>query len=174
MDLPDTMPKPDYIAPALIRTRNFSGLLIHFGMFLYPLLRGKKPKVSYNHSEVRFGPYTSGAISKGVKTRLWSEYVASFKGKYFKNYDYPIELSQEQWDAGYQYLKEAEGTKYEYANFLYHAIKIFTGKWAGSKTTRQSYCLEHLIRFLNATGKYDLDVFMNPYQFEVWADEVLL
>ena len=171
MKLPDKMQHPGYIAISIIRTHNLTALLIHLGMFLHAVLRFRKPKRSYNHSEVRFGELTSGAIAEGVKTRSWPHYVAEHYGKYFRHYDYILELTDEEWGNGYEYLKQAEGTKYEYANFLYHAIKIFTGKWMGSKTTRQSYCLEHAIRFMNATGKYNLNVFMNPYEFEMLMDE---
>lgn len=173
MILPKTMGKPDYIAISLVRTKNITALIIHFGMFLYAVLRLKKPKVVYNHVEVRFGELTSGAIAKGVETRPWPYYVYEHKGKYFKHFDYELDLTDEEWAKGYAYLKSMEGVGYEYANFFYHAIKIFTGVWTGSRSTRQAFCLEHAIRFINATGKYKYDPFASPYQFEKWADKNL-
>lgn len=173
MKLPDKMPKPDYIALSLVRTHKITALIIHLGMFLYAILRFLKPKRSWNHDEIRFGELTSGAIAEGVKTRSWPYYVAEHHGKYFRHYDYLLELTDEEWAKGYEYLKQAEGTKYEYANFLYHAIKIFTGVWAGSRSTRQAFCLEHAIRFINATGKYKINPYISPYEFEAWADNNL-
>lgn len=166
-----------------VRTHNFSALLIHLGMFLWAILRFKRPKKSYNHVEVTwqiikangraFDRLTSGARSEGVKRIPWRDYVARYKGKYFKYFAYRVPLSLQEWVNGLGYLDRIEGVKYEYANFFYHTIKIFTGIWAGSKTTRQAYCLEHAIRFLNATGKYELNPYMNPYEFEEWADKNL-
>jgi hypothetical protein len=70
-------------------------------------------------------------------------------------------------------LDKAENTPYEFENFWWHLVKIITGKWVGSKTTKQTYCYEHGIRFLNATGKYTINPFLNPYEFKVWADKNL-
>lgn len=173
MILPKTMPKPDYIAISLVRSKGVTALIIHFGMFLYAILRLLKPKRVFNHDEIRFGEYTSGAIGNGITTRKWQDYVDSFEGKYFKHYDYQLHLTDEEWAKGYAYLRRMEGIGYEYANFFYHAIKIFTGIWAGSRSTRQAFCLEHAIRFINATEKYYCDPFSSPYKFEKWADKNL-
>ena len=136
-------------------------------MWLFAVIRGLRPIKSYNHSEVRFGNMTSGAIAKGVHTREWQGYVDSIKR--IKWIDYPLTLTAAQWKKGYAYLQKVEGTKYEYSNFWNHAVNIFTGKWKGSTTDKKLYCYERIIRFMNATGKYDLNPFMTPYEFQVWA-----
>lgn len=166
------MKKPNSVSVTIIRTHNFTAKLIHVGMWVYAALRGKKITKSYNHSEVRFGNMTSGAIAKGVSTREWQGYVDSIKR--IKWIDYPLTLTTSQWKKGYEYLQKAEGTKYEYSNFWNHAIHIFTGKWKGRTTDKKLYCYEHVIRFLNATGKYYLDPVTNPYEFKVWADKNLV
>lgn len=158
---------------AIIRTKNLSARIIHIGMWLYCVLRFIKPQRTYNHAEVKLGFFTSGAIPKKVKTRPWKEYLAHYEDKFFRHIEYPVPLSEDEINKGLDYLNEVEGTPYEFENFWYHTIKIFKNVWRGSNTTRQLYCYEHVIRFLNATGKYDLDPFMNPYQFKVWADNNL-
>jgi hypothetical protein len=157
----------------IIRTKNISAIAIHIGMWLWAVLRGLKTRKCYNHVEIRFGDETSGAISEGVKTRLWIDYLRKFNGKYFKYLDYNLELSDEEYEKGLNYLKNAEETPYEFENFWWHLVKIIFGKWYGSKTSRKTYCYEHAIRFLNSTGKYNIDPFLNPYEFKDWADKNL-
>jgi hypothetical protein len=140
----------------LVRSYNLSAIIIHIGMFLWYLLRFKKPSYCYNHCELKYGEMTSGAISKGVKSRNFKEYL-----KYFT-----IELTEKQYEKGMKYLKSSENTKYEFVNFLFHTLKIFTDRWYGSKTTAELYCYEHVIQFLNATGKYNIDPFLNPVEAE--------
>lgn len=168
------MKKPNFVSVTIIRTHNFSAKMIHVGMWIYAVLRGKKITKSFNHSEVRFGRLTSGAIGSGVRTRTWSSYLNNFLGKSIEWIDYRLVLSDEEWKAAYAYLERVEGTKYEYSNFWNHAIHIFTGKWKGRTTDKKLYCYEHVIRFLNATGKYYLDPVTNPYEFKVWADKNLV
>lgn len=161
-----------FVSVTIIRTYNFTAKMIHLGMWLWCVFRALKPKKTFNHCEVRYGELTSGAIAEGVKTRPWAYYVHGIKKMQWENYC--LELTEEQLRKGLAYLETAEGSPYEFENFWWHLVKIITGKWKGSKTTRQTYCYEHGIRFLNATGKYDLDPFMNPYEFNVWADTNLL
>ena len=53
-----------------IRSFNFTAKMIHFGMWLWAILRNIKPQKCRNHAEIRYDFYTSGAIAEGVKTRL--------------------------------------------------------------------------------------------------------
>jgi len=157
----------------LIRTHNFSARLIHIGMWLWAVIRLRKPQLTYNHCEVGSADVTSGAIAEGVKTRMWVAYVAEHKGKYFKFIEYRVKLKPHEWNRGRYYLAKAEGTKYEYSNFIWHTIKIVIGKWIGNRTDKKLFCYEHGIRFLNATGRYNLNPYLNPYEFKTWADKNL-
>jgi len=159
------------ISITIVRTYNFTAEAIHLGMWLWCVLRFKKPRKSYNHCEVRHGKLTSGAIAKGVVTRLWDSYIHNKKIKWI---DYELDLTEREWMKGQDYLIRARGTKYEFENFWHHTLKIFSGKWKGSNRATRLYCYEHGIRFLNATGKYNLDTNMNPYQFKIYADENLI
>jgi len=161
------------ISITTIRTKNWSARLIHIGMWLWFKLRGLPTQTCYNHVEVRFGNMTSGAIDSGVKTRKWEDYVKSKSGKYFQYKNYQLNLTSEQLKNGINYLQNSENISYEFENFFWHLIKIITGKWLGDKTSKKTYCYEHAIRFMNSTGKYDLNVFMNPYEFEVYAEKNL-
>lgn len=158
----------------IIRTKNITARLIHLGMWLWAVLRFKKPTKSYNHCEVRYGEMTSGAIADGVKTRPWAYYLFEHRKKYFDWIDYELNLTEEEWKRGKEYLDKVEGTPYEFENFWFHAIYIFTGKWLGSTTNKKLYCYEHGIRFINAAKGLNLDTNMNPYQFRIWADNNLI
>jgi len=157
---------------SIIRTHNFSAKLIHIGMWLWCIFRGLKPQKTFNHCEFRYMGFTSGAISEGVKTRNWLSYWTGLKKK--SKIDYSLTLSNAEWDFVEKYLNNAENTKYEFENFWWHLVKIITGKWEGDKTTKKTYCYEHVIRALNAIGRFDIDVFMNPYEFKIWADSNLV
>ena len=157
----------------LIRTHNFSARLIHVGMWLWAVLRFKKPVRTYNHCEIGYSEHTSGAIAGGVKTRLWKDYVKEHERRYFDFVQYRIVLKPHEWDRGRYYLAKAEGTKYEYSNFLWHLVKIVTGAWKGDRSAKKLFCYEHCIRFLNATGRYHIDPYLNPCQFKRWADRNL-
>ncbi len=157
----------------LIRTHNFSARLIHIGMFLWAILRFKKPVKVYNHCEIRYDNYTSGAVAEGVKTRLWEDFIKEHKGKYFKYIEYDINLKPFEKNRVRFYLSKANGTKYEYSNFFWHTIKIILGKWYGNRSSKKLFCYEHCIRALNASGKFNLSPYMNPYEFKKWADKNL-
>lgn len=151
------------IYPTIIRSYNFTAKVIHLGMWLWRVTRGLPKQTCYNHAELGYDDMTSGAISEGVKTRKWRKYIDSFKRvEYIR---YKVLISDERWDEVKSYLDKAEGTPYEFENFYWHLIKIITGKWKGSKTTRQTYCYEHVLRVLKIAG-YEVDVFWNPYEFK--------
>ena len=153
----------------IIRTKNFTAKMIHFGMLLWALIRFKKIKKSYNHTEISYNKYSSGAVAEGVKTRLWTTYLKNHSVTEWINYY--IIITPKQWNRGLLYLDAMEGVPYEVENFWWHLVKIIIGKWKGSKTAKELFCYEHSIRFLNATGEFDLDPYMNPYQFKIWADK---
>ncbi|WP_428743163.1 hypothetical protein [Tenacibaculum sp.] len=150
-----------------IRTKTFTARIIHFGMFLWAIFNGLKLKQCYNHCEVKFGELTSGAIAQGIKTRKWQTYVDEHKGKYFKTHTYNFTFSDEEWRKAQEYLNRAENTPYEFENFWYHAVKIFTGKWKGSTKPTELYCYEHGIRVLNCKNNIDLNTNLNPYEAEI-------
>ena len=167
------------ISFTIIRTKNFVARAIHLGMYLWSLFRGLPQKKCFNHCEVRYGfsknlkgGYTIGAIGSGTTKRPWNEYVNSKKGKYFEHKDYVIELSDKDYHKVMEKLTELIGTPYEYQNFWWHLIKIITGKWKGSKTTKETNCYEVGLIAVSMVEKYgDVNIFMNPYEAEDWANE---
>lgn len=159
----------DFVNVTIIRSHNFTAKAIHLGMWLWCVGRGLKPEKTYNHTEIGYDGLTSGAIAEGVKTRNWSKYWSKFKNA--ERIHYEIPLTKIQWEKGKKYLDKAEDTPYEFENFWWHLVKIITGKWKGSKTSRKTYCYEHSIRFLNATGKFKLNAFLNPYEFKKIFDK---
>lgn len=156
----------------LIRTTNFSARLIHLGMWLWAVLRFKKPKKIYNHFEIGYdGLMSSGAVADGVENRLFADYLKEHDVEDYV--EYPISLSDDKYKVALEYIRRSEGIKYEYSNFLWHTVKIFTGLWLGNKTNRKLFCYEYGIRFLNYVKSYGLDPYMNPYEFKDWADSNL-
>jgi len=156
-----------------MRTKKPISLAIHAAMWTWAVVRGIQVKKCYNHAEVHVADMVSGAIGGGVTTRPWGKYKAKFENRYLKYIDYHLDLTEYQKQKGIEYLQKVEGHKYEFENFWWHVVKIITGTWSGNKNTKELYCYEHAIRFLNATGKYNISPYMNPYEFKVWADENL-
>lgn len=158
------------IAVTIVRSYNISARIIQFGMWVWAKLRKLPTYKTYNHCEIRYSNLTSGAIASGVKTRVWLDYVKEHKKEWIS---YELNLTPQEIADGIKYLYKSENTPYEFENFWYHAIKIFTGKWEGSKKATELYCYEHAIRFMNATKKYNLPISMNPYEFKIWAENNL-
>ena len=160
------------ISIVLIRSSSLISRLIRASMTLWCIVRFIKPTKTYSHCEVKFGQLVSGAIDEGIKTRVFTTYLNTLKDYEFKMYY--LNLTEDEWIKGNDYLTEVENTPYEYTNFIYHIIKIFYGKWEGNKDKKKLYCFEHGARFLNATGKYNVDLFLNPYEFKAWCDKNLV
>lgn len=166
----------------VIRSFNFTAKAIHLGMWLWAKFRGIPVQKCYNHTEIVWLDnvtntwMTSGAIAEGIKTRPWEPYINHFKEVEW--IEYPVELAAAQWHDTERYLLTAENTPYEFENFWWHLVKIITGKWKGSTTSRQSYCYEHTLRALKASRKFSkwfsnntLNLYMNPYEFVVAAED---
>ena len=150
----------------LEHTANFSARLIQFWMIVDALIRLKRPKFIYNHVLIESNGFVWEAIDAGVVNSTLSEHFSH--KKYRKPYtDKVIELdfSEAEKALAIAYLNNQVGKKYEFSNFLFHPIMTLTGKWKGQKTDNRHYCYELVIRAMNATGKYNLDPFMNPREF---------
>lgn len=170
------------IKVVVIRSFNFTAKAIHLGMWLWAKFRGIPVQKCYNHTEIVWLDnatntwMTSGAIAEGVKIRPWEPYINHFKKVEW--IEYPVELTDAQYRGMMRYMLRAENTLYEFENFWWHLIKIITGKWKGSTTSRQSYCYEHTLRVLKASRKFTkwfsnntLNLYMNPYEFVAAAED---
>lgn len=150
----------------LEHTANFSAKLIQFWMIVDALKNFKKPQFTYNHVLIEQNGIVYEAIDDGVVCNTLKEHFAH--KKYSKKYDEKIielDLSQSETARALNYLNDQVGKLYEYSNFIFHPVKTITGKWKGEKTDNRHYCYELVIRALNATGKYNLDPFLNPREF---------
>ncbi len=156
----------------IIRSYNFTAKAIHFGMWLWAILRNSKPAKCYNHCEFRWDNMTSGAISEGVKNREWLPYWKHFKKA--EKIDYWINFTNEEWDRVIKYVRESKDTPYEFVMFWHHFLYILTNEWKGDNTDKKLFCLEYVIRILNVSCKFDyINPYMNPYEFKIWADKNL-
>lgn len=151
----------------LEHTANFSARLIQFWMFIDALWHFKKPTFTYNHALIQDDSGVFEAIDKGVVYTGLSTHYSQKKYKLkFRDKSIYLGLTEREEEKAIAYLISQVGKKYEYSNFLFHPIKTITGKWEGEKTDNRHYCYELVIRALNASGKYNLDPFMNPVEFE--------
>ncbi len=159
----------------MFRSRTVLGRLVQFSMWLWCILRGIKVEKFYNHCEIEYLDLCSGAIETGLKTRYFQQVITNeYKGKveYIK---YPVYLDKFEWQKGKMYLDWAENTPYEYSNFWFNIVKIFTGKWSGNTDGKKLYCVEHVINFLNVTGRYGkLDKYLNTYEAKKLFDRILI
>lgn len=159
-----------------VRTKNFTARIIHFGMFLWAILRRLKIKRINNHAEFRWGfdktlegGWTFGAIAEGGTKRLWYDYVISYHKKYFSHTDFLIEVSPETYRAMMEKIVEMIGKPYEKENFWFHLLKILFGKWRGSNSIEEVYCYEVVGELLRCDKRYrGIDVHMNPYEWDLF------
>ncbi len=161
------------ISLTTITTHNLSARLIHLGMWIYAKLRNKPTRHIDNHFEIRIGEDTWGAISEGVTKRHWQKYVNEHKGKYFTYTNRWFDLTDEELQRGLKFLESQEGTPYEFENFWWFTVYIFTGKWKGSTSFNKIYCYELGIAFINAAKGWNLNEQMSPYEFYEWNDKFL-
>ena len=140
------------------RTKNFSARLIHVGMWLWQVLRFQNPEKVYNHWLIVFEGIQYEATDHGVikNNRKLSGDTVSYR----------ILVDKRAGD----YLREQVDKKYEYANFLFHTLKIIFPKWLGNKTDRKHSCVELVTRTLRASG-YSIKTWSNPVELKNWFDE---
>lgn len=147
------------------RTYNFSAIIIHIGMWLYAILRFKKPIKTYNHALIIYEDNCWESIAKGVVKHSVLEHLKRFENRKYEYLEKEIFLTKYQLDQMVVYLNYQVSKKYEFSNFLFHFIKILKNKWIGSKSDKKFNCYELVIRALNRTRKFKLDPFLNPYEF---------
>ena len=143
-------------------THHFSSRLVHIGMFLFQTIRFEKPQKVYNHWGFRDKKNNVNyeALAKGVtktKRNLVSDSLT-----------WEIEIT----DEAYNYLEKQLNKKYEYSNFLFHALKIVFPKWLGSKTDKKHSCVELIERVLRKSG-YNVPKFINPVELKLYLEEVV-
>lgn len=155
----------------LYRTSNLSARLIQLGMWVYSATRGIKQTTCYNHCEIEVNGESYGAVSPVVRKMNAKEYAESLKhtGKYLDSRIIPLELTEDEFNRGVQFLERSLGTKYEYSMFISHATYILFGFWLGRKRPVKMSCYELMINCINSLGKYPpIDPSINPRQFEEW------
>jgi hypothetical protein len=134
-------------------------------MVIDALVHLKKPTFTYNHSLIEHDGYVWEAIAGGVRQWTVQEHYA--QDKYRKPYqtkEIELDLNGIELNKAIGYLNKQVGKKYEFANFLFHILNTFV-EWRGSVTDRKLYCYELIIRTMNFTKKWNLDIFLNPREF---------
>lgn len=148
------------------KTKNFSARLIQFWMWVDALVHGCVPKITYNHTFLIDGNTIWEAVEEGVVKTTFDAHFAKDKYKRGVNTRHiRLYFSPEEKEKVLEYLKSKEGTEYEHSNFIFHPLKTITDKWLGQKTDKKLNCYELIIRAINASGKYNIDPFLNPREF---------
>jgi len=156
----------------LVNTKNFTARLIQLGMRLYCIKNGVDvPKIIYNHALVYDADtdFIYEADYPKVVCIPRSEWYTKKKNKTAVVKVIKINISDRQKRSILSYLSVQIGKSYELSNFIWHTIKIFTGKWKGNTTDKQHYCYELVIRALNAIWPSHFYEYLNPYEFNELA-----
>lgn len=148
------------------KTKNFSARLIQFWMWVDALVHGVIPKVTYNHAFIIKDNTIWEAVDEGViKINFDAHYAKKKYERGVNTRHVRLYFSSEEQEKVLNYLRSKEGTKYEFSNFLFHPLKTITNKWLGQKNDKKLNCYELVIRAINASGKYEIDPYLNPREF---------
>lgn len=149
-------------------SKTFLGRAIQFDMWLYQkfLLKRKHPRHSINHTDIMIDGMVWGAQADGF-------FPHSYKYIYGKDKKSPIlllfklDLSNKQTKTLKSFLKDKEGTKYEFSNLFFHIWQLITGKWKGQTNDKRFYCIEATACALNElyTGFVEKPHQINPLDF---------
>ena len=166
----------------VILVRSFDALakLIQAGMFTWYVVRGKKPRKVYNHAEIYVNGMVSGALARGITNRSYKK--AFEDGKKRELLFYEMNLNEDQTDDLYEFCLDRGGVPYEYMNFGWHAVRIFsvfftgTDVWLGrkrKKAKKRTYCIEHgadcvKVKFPKSIKR---PWRINPVEFKKYCDE---
>lgn len=143
---------------SFVRSKNILARLIQFGMWLFQILQMKRyPTKSFNHTDLIIDGLLVGAQKEGIIASSVAHIYS--KGQSIELYKVPIK-DEEEFQKLWEFILETLGSKYEFSNFLYHAKKIFTGKWT-TKNEDRFYCIEHTAEAMNILFE---DFCPNPYQ----------
>lgn len=165
----------------IILERSFGPIAraIHAGMFTWLVTRLRKPQKIYNHAEIYINDIVSGALAKGVTNRSYEEAFGDGKRRELLFYD--MNLNEEQETKLYEFCIQQEGKPYEYLNFAWHTVRIFsifftgTDIWIGKKrkaAMNRIYCIEHGANGVNVAFPKVIKRpwRMNPVEFKEFCD----
>ena len=159
----------------LVRSFGILAKIIHAGMYLWYVIRARKPRKVYNHADIYIKNMVSGALAKGVTNRTYHEaYIKDDKRRELLIYDMGLSIRQE--GKLYNFCLSQSETPYEYINFLRHTIDIFFGKWKGpkgKKAEKRVYCIEYAAMGINKVfpGSIKKPWKINPIRFKEYCDE---
>ena len=151
-------------------TSNFSARLIQFWMAVDALVHLKKPVFTYNHALIIVGNSVFEAVDNGVVQTGWEKHFNLHNPERWITYD--TQLTEEESVIVLNYLYDQKGKPYELANFWWHIVKTFTGKWYGAKNDKKAYCYELVFNALNQLDRFDFDPYLNPREAKEAWDKV--
>jgi len=156
----------------LISSKNITAWLVKTGMKLFCIKNGLDiPKEIFNHAMI-YDPDTDLVYEAGfpkVVCISQSEWLNKKKNKKALIKVIRLNISDRQKRTMLSYLSVQVGKEYELSNFLWHTLKIFTGKWRGNVDDKQHYCYELVIRALNSIWPSHFYEYLNPFEFNTMA-----
>lgn len=135
-------------------------------MYVWQMLRLKKPKKCYPHAAVKVGDFVYESVSPRVRKIPYSKFLEKYNKPEILMYQYP--LSEAEYYKSLDYLESVKGRGYEYSNFIFHLINgfLFIPTWLGGRRDKKLYCYELVIRFMNISETIKTNPYLNPIEFE--------
>mgnify|MGYP001306962859 CR=1 FL=1 len=134
----------------IVRSYGLLARLIRFGMRL-KLRKHNEKDTTVNHADIVIDGMVSGAISSGVSNRtVNTAYIKD--GKRRELYIFKVRTNRYRKQELRDFCLDCDNKKYEYLNFLWHAIHILRDKWfgpTGKKAANRVYCIEYVAMGLN-------------------------
>jgi len=134
----------------IVRSYGVLAKIIGFGMKVNMFLHNKRGVV-VNHADWLIDGMVSGAIGTGVENRtVNSSYLSD--GKKRDLYVFKVRMNKAKKEELRDFCLDSDTKKYEYLNFVWHAINILKHKWLGKTgkvSEKRVYCIEYVALGLN-------------------------
>jgi len=143
-----------------IKSNTFLPLAIQTHQFFHAIARFLPLRWICNHFSIIIGGWEYEAVAKGVVKRRYT----TREHHYVKEWNIPLTPIQEHLII--DYLDKQVGKKYEVANFWFHILRIWFGKWFGSTTHKQYSCIELVNNCLVLAG-IQVSTWDSPYETQV-------
>jgi hypothetical protein len=134
----------------MVRSYGVIAKIIRFGMKVKMFLKGESGD-TVNHADVLVDGMVSGSIAEGVTNRTVNTAYLN-DGAKRELYVFKVRTNRYRKQDLHDFCLDCDNKKYEYLNFLWHAIYILKHKWfgkRGKKAENRVYCVEYVAMGLN-------------------------
>lgn len=134
----------------MVRSYSILSKIIRFGMRTEMFMKGEK-FIDFNHADLFIDGMVSGAIAEGVANRTVNTAYLN-DGKKRDLYLFKVKLTKPKKEILRDFCLDSDNKKYEFLNFVWHALEILKHKWfgrRGKKAENRVYCIEYVAMGLN-------------------------